>query len=459
MPFLRFRWAPRAAVAALILTGVLTAQDLGHLDDDGLQKLVVELQPVVEKVCGRKFKQPPVAVLSDSGDMMRVFRVELGPQVTAMYKGQARSRIRRALQLRADMLGASVIGKYEFASGEVLVVPERVMQNLAIFGEPDNDDGDPGRDPANVLRLFVAHELVHALQDQEMQFGKRYAATTRMDVIDSLALRTEGHAVMASELVMEELGLTTTKKVAPAIISGSQKPLQGTGSFLESRMNRCRSALLYLTGADLMYEARKQGGNDKVWQILHGDETLAQLLRPRDVSHKIVNLKACFDGIEDQLASRTWIVGRNVFSEIQQLSENYAEREKALQLLAKCRGAAEWMANSASPFSWRAATSLRFVDAETATEYRELAERCAVLDLTLALGKAVKAEAGPELSDSVSCVLVQHEGLGRAQVSLHWFQRGKHLVQVTMANAPLADEVLTAVAEKVLSGLMEQASK
>jgi len=55
---------------------------------------------------------------------------------------------------------------------------------------------------------------------------------------------------------------------------------------------------------------------------------LAQLLRPRDVSHKIVNLKACFDGIEDQLASRTWIVGRNVFSEIQQLSGNYAEREQ-----------------------------------------------------------------------------------------------------------------------------------
>lgn len=417
--------------------------------------MVLELQPVVEKVCGRKFKRPPVAVLSDGGDMMRVFRVELAPQVSAMYKGQAKSRIRRAIQLRADILGSSVIGKYEFASGEVLVVPKRILQNLAIFGDP-NDDGDyQGIDPANVLRLFVAHELVHALQDQEMQLGKRYASTTRMDVIDSLVLRTEGHAVMASELVMQELGLAKTKKVGRAIIAGSNKPLKENGSLLASRMSRCRSALLYLTGADLMYEVREQGGNDKVWQVLTNDRTLAQLLRPRVAAHKISNLQACFDGIDEQLAGRRWLVGRNVFSQISQLSENYAERDQALQLLGHCRGAAEWLANGPSPFSWRAVTALRFVDAESATSYRELAERCAVLDLSIAIGSEVSAEAGPVLAGAVSRRLVQQKDLGRVPVQLHWFQRGEHLVQVTLANAPVADEVLAAAAGKVLSGLKQ----
>lgn len=68
---------PSRTLVALCLASVPPAQDLNRLDDRGLQKLVLELQPVVEKVCGRKFKRPPVAVLSDGGDMMRVFRVEL----------------------------------------------------------------------------------------------------------------------------------------------------------------------------------------------------------------------------------------------------------------------------------------------------------------------------------------------------------------------------------------------
>ena len=43
------------------------------------------------------------------------------------YRGQAAARIRRAVQLRADLLGNSAIGKYELSSGRVLVVPERVI--------------------------------------------------------------------------------------------------------------------------------------------------------------------------------------------------------------------------------------------------------------------------------------------------------------------------------------------
>ena len=98
---------------------------------------------------------------------------------------------------------------------------------------------------------------------------------------------------------------------------------------------------------------------------------------------------------------------------------------------------------------------MRFVDAESATRYRELAERCAALDLSTAIGTGVKAEPGPELSATVSRVLVQQRATGRAFVQLHWFQRDEHLLQVTIANAPVADEVLTAVAEKVLSRLQQ----
>ena len=74
---------------------------LADLDDRGLQQLVLQLQPVVEKVCGRKFQRPPVAVLPDSGDMMRVFRVELEQLVAGFVARRNGVAVRRCRECYA----------------------------------------------------------------------------------------------------------------------------------------------------------------------------------------------------------------------------------------------------------------------------------------------------------------------------------------------------------------------
>ena len=439
------RWGP-ATMLLTMFAAALPSQAIGNLDDEGLRKLVQELQPVIEKVCERKFAQQPVVFVSDSGDMMRVFRVELGPQLADIYKGQPASRIRRALQLRADLLGASAIGKYELASGEVLVVPQRVPQNLQALGVDESQE-------LSVLKLFVAHELVHALQDQEVGFGKRYAKMTQSDVIDSLVMRTEGHAVMCSEMVMRELDLLPAIDTGRAVLRGTLRPLAETGSLLSNRSTRCRSALLYLTGADLLYEEFEAGGMEQVWQVLQSDRELTKLLRPRTKLRPIVDRRSCFAGIGDRLGSRTWCVGSAALSEINLISENFSARDEAVAALGACIAGADWNGNSGTPFAWRKASALRFRSAAAATTFRELAERCAVQDLQLATKQQqIAAAAGPTLDGGESRVLHQDQA-GNAKAQIHWFQRDACVVQITLVRAPLSDEVLVSVATDVLAAL------
>lgn len=431
--------------ALMSITAMLPAQTIGYLDDEDLQKLVRELRPIVEKVCERKFAREPVAFVADSGDMMRVFRVELEPQLAEIYKGQPASRIRRALQLRADLLGAGVIGKYELASGEVLVVPGRVTKNLKALGMAEMNE-------QSVLKLFVAHELVHALQDQEAGLAKRYAAITQADVIDSLVMRTEGHAVMCSEMVMRELDLIAAIDAGRAVLRGTTKTLDRTGSLLSNRATRCRSALLYLSGADLLYEEFERGGMDQVWQVLKGDRTLTELLRPRAKLRPIKHHKLCFDGIGDRFGGRTWCVGSAALSEINLLSENYSARDEAVAALGECVVGADWNGNSGTPFAWRKASALRFRTTAAATTYRELAERCAVSDLRLATNKQQVVAVGPLIEGCVSRVLRQDQP-GNAKAQVYWFQRDECLVQMTLVRAPLTDDVLVPVATDVLAAL------
>src|SRR5690606_5583149 len=127
--------------------------------------------------------------------------------------------------------------------------------------------------------------------------------------------------------------------------AGSDRPLQELGSHLSLRQVRCRSALLYLTGADVLYEEHQRGGMERVWQVLRGDGPVAELLRPQAKLPVIANLKACFDGIDVQLGGRTWCVGAGALSEITLLSENYTARAETLQLLGPLLGAAEWRGN------------------------------------------------------------------------------------------------------------------
>lgn len=441
----------------------LAAQSVRNFDDQDLQRVVDGLLPVIEKVCGRKFQQPPVAYLADSVDMMRILRVELKARTEAELKGQSRSRIRRALQMRAGLLSQGMIGKLEFASGELLVVPSKVRMSISVLGI----------DYANelaILKLIIAHEMIHALQDQEIGFSKRYAQASTIAKQEDLVLRTEGHAVMCSELVITELGLADAVDPMRLIFAGGVDRRNNTGVALEMREVRSRDAVNYLASSDIFYAAQKASGQEAAWSLVAQEGLRLPFLRSSKEPQALANLLDCFADVGQHLAPKNWTAGRLGLPVVSLLSAHFLRYDDALQLLASCEGGATWQAFGASPVVRRKVVAMRFKDAASATAFRELSEWCAIEDLWLAetyryrkvaadlelagpSKKRAKAVDMPFPAGFVGRVFRQEKKGGRTEVQLHWIQSGALLLEVTCVNAPLVDGVLEAAAESIFTRL------
>lgn len=454
-------WLCNALLVALCAP--LAAQSVRSFDDDDLQRVVDELLPVIEKVCGRKFQSPPVAYLADSVDMERILRVELKAITESELKGQPRSRIRRALQMRAGLQGQGLIGKFEFSSGELLVVPSKVRLSMGVLGLDYSNE-------VAILKLIIAHEMIHALQDQEIEFGERYRQAGTIAQQEDLVLRTEGHAVMCSELVIAEMGIGDAVGPMRDIFAGGVDPRGKTGSLLDAREVRSLVSVNYLASSDVFYAVQKASGHEAAWDLVAQSGSRLPFLRSSKEPQALANLVDSLVGVEEHLAPKNWTVGRLGLSVAVLLSSNFLRYEQALQLLASCQGGATWQAFGASPVIRRKLQALRFQDEASATAFRELAQWCAVEDLWLAetyafRKMAAELDLGPstrerakvvEMASSAGFVvraLKQKKRTARADVQLYWFQSGASLLEVLCVNSPLEDGALEAAAASIFARL------
>jgi hypothetical protein len=157
------RRAPRARRGrrgrrGLLVGGRLVALEragaAGQARDDGVQRMAREIAPLVERAVGLRFKRPPVVAVR-SRDQVRAYLShkidqELPPaELSGVQRAyRAFGLVPDTLDLRRlmlDLYGEQVAGFYDPDSSVLYVVR--------------------GAEPV-MVRLVLAHELVHALQDQ-----------------------------------------------------------------------------------------------------------------------------------------------------------------------------------------------------------------------------------------------------------------------------------------------------
>lgn len=155
-----------------------------------LDRLVDSLMPGVERATGLDFKERPRPVLRTK-DQVRAFLLakvseEFPPErirgVTSAYR--LLGLIPDTLDLRAlllDLYAEQVAGFYD-------------PDSVALFAVE-------GADPAQ-LRLVVAHELVHALQDQYLPLDSLMGQRASSDRAAAVQAVLEGHATIASLRVL-----------------------------------------------------------------------------------------------------------------------------------------------------------------------------------------------------------------------------------------------------------------
>jgi hypothetical protein len=258
-------------VDRLILAAFLAlAVRLPAQSDDGIQRIAHDLAPLVERAVGLTFKRPP-RVLARSREQVRAY---LDHKIAADYPPaeiDAVQRAYRAFALIADTtdLRALMVNLY--------------AEQVAGFYEPDSSTlfVVRGSDPT-MVRLVLAHELVHALQDQY----------THINAI--LRLHRSNDRQMAGQAVME--GQATVSSFA-ALAPGGQPPdfervwasvrsalrdQQESQPVFASAPHFLQESLLfpYLAGGEFIqqFDATRVSGTEEPWnerlpisteQILH----------------------------------------------------------------------------------------------------------------------------------------------------------------------------------------------
>lgn len=441
------------AVALLLPLGCLHSQsskDRLVVDDERVRTIADRCLPAVERACGRTFRQSPNVVLADTGDVMRALRRELEPSVAQFFAGQPRARIERALQLRADMFSGALLGKYVFDSKELYVLPHLVAVQLATVDRSDADHDQ-------VLQLVIAHELVHALQDQELGLRAMAQRCPANDAVAAMTMLIEGHAVFCSERAAAELGLTAAIEPLRGVIAGVRDSTQVQRSDLSGRRLRGQNVLIYLRSAAFFASEYARGGHDRLWQLLATPlPTTRLMLEGQDLPPR-ANLASIFGDIDQDLAGRNWTTGSSDLSGLLVRGENMTALADLEPLLASWQAGGEWFAVAPTPLAWRSLLALSFATDKAAIGFHELAERVARDDAKFGGSDAGESEQGWIDLPGVSTSRVRQElrpgsAVGH-RVQIVWLRRGRHVLQFTCQNAALEGAVLASVAMRLFTRL------
>jgi len=154
--------ANAALALTLLLCSVLVgspAAAAGLQTQAEIEAMVAELIPVVEEQAGRHFTSIPPVVIATPDDMAQVLYAEqlyLLTQVSGVPLPQAQ----RAARATSAELSEAFAGKYGFLDKRLYIMTQGINQALAQRGAPPEL-------VRPVFEIVVAHELVHALQDQQ----------------------------------------------------------------------------------------------------------------------------------------------------------------------------------------------------------------------------------------------------------------------------------------------------
>jgi hypothetical protein len=165
-----------------------------------LEATVAEVLPIVEEVTGRKFREPPLVRAGSAGKLRAAVVDESAALYLQLLPQLAPSSARTLAFWEAELLLPSVFGKYVHAEQTVYLRSRSIPTALERAGE--RRDLGPG-----IAKLVLAHELAHALQDQEVDLEAGLAGLGTLDAFHAYAAVVEGHAAAVEHAVAGRLGL------------------------------------------------------------------------------------------------------------------------------------------------------------------------------------------------------------------------------------------------------------
>jgi hypothetical protein len=229
----------RRLACLVLLLGACRGTPRETNEDRSLVRLVDSLMPSVERSVGLKFHTRPRSALRTHEQVRSFVSAKLSQEMPP-ERFQQLTRAYTMLGLLPDSINLRAI------------MEEMLSQQIAGYYDPDSTTlyAAEGAEPA-VLRLTVAHELVHALQDQYMPLDSILKDKSSNDRSAAAQAILEGQANYASIVMLQGAEVAQSKefwdefrKTGDELLNSGQEKIPAV----------LREGLLfpYLSGAEFM---------------------------------------------------------------------------------------------------------------------------------------------------------------------------------------------------------------
>jgi hypothetical protein len=293
---------------------------------------IKEVLPLVEQVAGRKFKALPTVKLIDRWAFAELLVRELIPRWEKRYPGFDKTAIQSQAKELAAREAPGFLGKYEIQEKALFLLPFNILPVL----RASNVDVNHVRP---ILKLIVAHELLHALQDQEVHLFDPYSEIQSADGALAMNALIEGQAYFVQFEVGRILGLDDAVQDLHRIHSASAFTSNDQFKQMGNLTQITKKVLVDLGGEKFVAYHCARGGMERIWNFFDFPPTdTYTIAHPETYSKerpKKRDYRRILEGLEKDFGERPWV------SEIKdigyfQMRASYAnfepdQREKLLE--------------------------------------------------------------------------------------------------------------------------------
>jgi hypothetical protein len=298
-----------------------------RIDAEGIRAMIEKAEPLIEEITGMKFRERIKFNLVKRKTIRDVLAEEFLFQYKKMLKGASDDVIARQVENTAHFMSQSLLGKYSPMKKEFLIVPDNLRSQTDILDINDEDF-------KGVVFLIVAHEMVHALDDQYYDFNEKETSMDNAEAIQAFHALVEGHAVYLTGKIACRLNLSET--------AGKLSMKSAAGIMDED--NRIGQQLLYVTyvkGADFVEAVINKKGLAGIAQAFETPPvSTRQVMNPEEYFNP-----STAEGIDcarllEKLADRLPIIGMQ--------SQSVALGQMNLSAMLVSQGVSEREANNAT---------------------------------------------------------------------------------------------------------------
>lgn len=289
------------------------------------QAIVREVLPLIEQAAGRTFKSPPKVKLVTRQQFTDVLASDLLVHMRLLTPPDQQQQLPHDARVVAGMLAMSFLGKYGLTDHTLYLLPGNLLPILT-------KEHVAHENQQALMKLIIAHELTHALHDQQLNLTNQLAQADTLEKTQALNATMEGFAMYVGDQVADKLQLNEAAKTLARFISlGKDAPVKPARTFAQNSLNSIVTDI-YLGGRDFIAWHAQHGGMEQVWQVLAAPPVQTRMvLHPETYSAhpaKSVDYAKVLDGLADRFGKHDWQVQNMALGELA-LRALYAELDPA----------------------------------------------------------------------------------------------------------------------------------